>query len=132
MNERRAAVLNKLRARGLNVVDLFDVYGVDRDAAIARAKVVANIHFYETATFEAVRVSHLLANGVCVVSEGRADDPDAADLADGLTFCLLDAFTETCVALVADDGRRRSMEVRARTTATSCSQAQVLRAAFDR
>lgn len=69
LNERRKMVLDSLREAGLNVVHLFGVYGEERDAHIARAKVVLNIHFYDTKTFETARVSYLLANKKAVVSE---------------------------------------------------------------
>ena len=75
MNERRAAVLEGLRAHGVAVTHLFNVYGADRDAAIARAKLVLNIHFYDAAVFESARVAFLLANAACVVTEGRPRGP---------------------------------------------------------
>jgi hypothetical protein len=62
-NDRRDAVLNKLYARGLRVESLFSVYGPDRDAWIARSKIVLNMHHYEAQVFEIVRVSCQLEVG---------------------------------------------------------------------
>ena len=47
-NSRRSAVLDGLRARGPRVEAVYHVFGADLDALIARAKVVINIHYYDT------------------------------------------------------------------------------------
>lgn len=107
LNARRAALLDELERRGLIVERLFGVYGRARDAAVARAKVVLNVHYYDAAVFEAVRVTHLLANGVCVVTEGDADDPDIAPLADGLSVGPYAELADRCERLVADAEARR-------------------------
>lgn len=75
MNDRRRKVLADCEALGLNVLHVFSVYGKDRDALIAQARVVLNCHFYEEQIFEQARVSYLLNNGVTVVSENSAYDP---------------------------------------------------------
>ena len=69
MNERRAAVLDGLRQRGLAVKRLFNAYSTERDGWIARSKVVINMHFFDAQIFEVVRVFYLLSNGVPVVGE---------------------------------------------------------------
>ena len=130
LNERRAAVLDALRARGLTVVHLFGVYGAERDASIARAKVVLNLHFYAAAIFEVVRVSYLLANGVCVVSEGAADTPDTLAFQDALCFAPYEDLVDACAALVADDARREALARRGFEVIGTRSQADLLRAAF--
>ena len=71
--ERRYAVLRDLHDRGLRVKWLSGVYGVSRDAWIARSKIVLNIHYWEAKIFEITRVSYLLANRRAVVSERGAD-----------------------------------------------------------
>ncbi|MGL4767513.1 MAG: hypothetical protein ACRCV6_05480, partial [Formosimonas sp.] len=73
MNPRRAAVIDRLREMGLSV-HVIDgqpsVSGVERDAYIARAKIVLNMHRFDVAkVFEIARVSYLLANRKAVVSE---------------------------------------------------------------
>jgi len=69
MNERRAKVVHDLEAAGLNVVTVFGCYGAERDALIARSKVVLNMHYYEPGVFEYVRMSYLWANRKCIVCE---------------------------------------------------------------
>ena len=76
VNDRRNRVLSAIEAMGLKTCVLFGVYGQARDRHIARAKIVLNMHFYETQLFEQVRVSYLLNNGCFVVSERSADTPD--------------------------------------------------------
>lgn len=69
LNARRQGVLDALKARGLNVVHPFGVYGRERDQLVARSKVVLNMHYYDSGIFEWVRVFYLLANQRVVVSE---------------------------------------------------------------
>jgi hypothetical protein len=70
LGDRRQAILSKLEKSGrASVKTLFGVYGKERDEYIARAKILLNIHYYSTKIFEAVRVSYLLNNRCCVISE---------------------------------------------------------------
>ena len=73
INDRRRAILNALQRRACSVRCLYGVYGAERDRAIAEAKVVLNVHFYEDSIHEIVRTSHLLANRKAVVCECNAD-----------------------------------------------------------
>lgn len=70
MNERRAVILEKLIDAGINLYIIpFGTYGAERDAILARAKVVLNIHYYDDAPFEIVRCSYLCANKIFFLSE---------------------------------------------------------------
>lgn len=70
MNERRQAVLDGLRSNGLRVVVAPPTgYGAPRDALLARAKLALNMLFYPDGLFPALRVAHLVANRVPVLSE---------------------------------------------------------------
>ena len=73
VNERRLIVLKQLAAQGINVDARFNLYGAERDAFVARARIILNVHFYDARLFEIVRVSYLLANRKCVVSETGSD-----------------------------------------------------------
>ncbi len=110
LNPRRQRVLDDLRSRGLRVRAAFGVYGAERDELIARARVVLNLHYYDTRIFEAVRVSYLLANRKAVVAEcGPGTEVD--DWLRGAA-CLVEyeALADACEALVGDAGRRRMLE----------------------
>jgi hypothetical protein len=70
LNPRRIRVLEALADRDLNVVVIPPgVYGTERDAVLARAKLALNMLFYEDGIFPALRVAHLVANRVPVLSE---------------------------------------------------------------
>jgi hypothetical protein len=71
---RRKSILDQL-AREFRVQALFGVYGSQRDAWIARSRLVINIHHYPAQLFEAVRLSHLLSNGAAILSETSRDLP---------------------------------------------------------
>jgi hypothetical protein len=105
LNGRRARVLQELQQMpGLKTVILL-TYGKERDEHIARSKVVLNMHYYDSPQlFEIVRVSYLLANHKCVVSEKSEDFP--LYLIDGLRNAKYDGLADACRDLVEDIERR--------------------------
>ncbi|MBS0591066.1 MAG: hypothetical protein JSR65_10575 [Proteobacteria bacterium] len=110
INERRRAILDALSAAGLVVKVLFGVYGAERDAWIARSKIVLNVHFYEDQIHELVRTSYLLANRKLVVSECEDVTEIDADVRQALVAVAYNQLVGTCVALVRDEPRRRALE----------------------
>lgn len=109
LNERRIAVLRELERSGVRVQVAFGVYGRERDALIARAKIVLNLHCYETKRFEVVRVSYLLANSKAVVSESS---DDMAGYENAVATFPYEQIVDGCTALLADEPRRRQLEER--------------------
>ena len=131
LNERREAVLKELERRGAKVVHLFDVYGDVRDEAIARSKIVLNLHFYDTAIFEIARVSLLLANTVCVVTEGTPSDPDIAPLIDGLAVVPYAGLVDRCMSLLGDKAARDKLAADGLAAFMRRPQSDLLEAMFD-
>jgi hypothetical protein len=110
INPRRQKVIDELRAAGVVVVHLFSKYGAERDAYIARAKIVLNLHYYDSQIFEIPRVSYLLANERFVVSEdGHGDDPVYEEFADGVAMAPYGSLVETCCAFLLDPVARRDV-----------------------
>ncbi len=106
LNERRARVLDDLRASGLNVVYKFDLYGKERDKLIARSKVVLNIHFYESGIFEWIRVLYLLANKKAVVSESSVLTAFERGIEEVVRFAHYDELEDVCRNMVAHQSLR--------------------------
>jgi len=107
MSERRKEILLKLINAGLKVERLFNIYGDERDAYIARAKVVLNLHFYEPSIFEMFRVSHLLANRKCVVTEDGGHDLELESFAQrACVYTGTAGIVERCREMVADERAR--------------------------
>lgn len=106
LNPRRIAVLEALRAAGLEVEVAYQVFGAARDALIARSRVVLNLHYYEAKVFEVVRVSYLLANRRCVVSERGADPAEEGAFEAAVAFAPYDGLVEACRRLVGDPAER--------------------------
>lgn len=104
----RREILDALDAAKLNVVRLFGVYDKARDEYIARSKVVLNLHYYPHGIFEIFRVSHLLANKKCVVTEAGGRDQALESFASRACFYVpREEIVAGCCALV-DDARVRS------------------------
>ena len=132
MNERRQIIIRELQNRGLNVVSLNKSFGLELDQYISRAKVVINIHFYETKIFEIVRVSYLLANRKAVISEVDHDTEIDSDLRDAVVSVSYDELADACQAFVDDDSLRYSQEEKAFERFSVRSQANYLRPAMDK
>lgn len=110
INQRRAHILNELHANGLVVHHAYNCYGQERDALIARSKVVLNLHFYESKIFEIVRVSYLLSNHKAVVAEIDTDthiDPRYQNTVKGVPYHQL---TNACKVLVHHEKERKTQE----------------------
>jgi len=132
MNERRFKILKRLEMSGLKVVHLFNVYGAQRDAAIGRAKIVINIHHYESAVFEIVRISYLLSNRVCVLSEGDSADPDLQPFAGGLAVEPYGQLIERSYALLDDAAGREAVAVQGYAAMSGRLQSQMLMAVMEK
>lgn len=105
LSARRQRILEALHSRGVKVKYLVGVYGAERDAYIARAKLVLNVHHYSARIFEAARVVYLLANRKCVVSEtGR--DPAEREFAAGVAFADYGQLVATCLQLLEAPAER--------------------------
>jgi SAM-dependent methyltransferase len=109
INERRKHILEGLRAAGVKVYAAFGLYGRDRDLLIARAKLVLNLHFYETQIFEIARISYLLANSKAVVSEWSEME---SGLADAVLNCPYDRLVPGCLALLQNEDERHALQAR--------------------
>lgn len=108
MNSRRQDIMEALQAVGCNAVTVSDVYGHERDALISRARIVLNVHYYETKIFEIARVSYLLTNGKCVVSENGVDETEQ-EYADVLLFAPYDDIVNQCLELLKNPEKIQEM-----------------------
>ncbi|MCX7147830.1 MAG: hypothetical protein NTY05_00235 [Rhodocyclales bacterium] len=112
--ERRLRVLHALSESGLKVVALRNVWGAERDAWIARAKVVLNIHHADIGQFESVRVLFLLANGKAVVSETAPGEQVVAPLRGAFCAVPYEGLIDACMQLASDDASRLALQHKAR------------------
>ncbi|TSA11055.1 MAG: hypothetical protein D4R74_13665 [Betaproteobacteria bacterium] len=111
--ERRLALKNALDRAGLKTEFASGIYGDERDALVARAKVVLNISQFEhSSRFDQVRLSYLLANRKCIVSEGGIDPMLEQDFAVAVTFAPYAELVNECVYLCAVTAERELMEQR--------------------
>lgn len=129
VNERRRHILQALHDSGLRLVMQANLFGEERDRTIGRAKVVLNLHYYETRIFEIARVGYLLANGKAVVTEGGSDTELEPDLREAMLAVPYEELVGACQALVADAQRRHALEARAAGIFAARSQANFLCAA---
>uniref|UniRef100_I2Q2L3 Uncharacterized protein n=1 Tax=Desulfovibrio sp. U5L TaxID=596152 RepID=I2Q2L3_9BACT len=59
LNRRRETVLSQLARKSVRLKVLEGVFGADRDAFVARSRLVLNIHYFEAKLLEIVRIAHL-------------------------------------------------------------------------
>lgn len=112
MTDRREVVFEQIRQRGLNLKTLFAVYGAERDAWIARSKVVLNMHNHAAQIFEVVRVHYLLSNAVAVVSEVNPATSVSDFYSEAVAGAPYEGLADECARLVGDDDARRDRQQR--------------------
>lgn len=116
INPRRQALFDRIEATGRKVSTLNTaVYGPERDAIVAQAKAVLNVHFYESARFEQVRAFQVLSLGTPLVSErSPATQPSVAFDTCGLWFnqdTLTDFFAHEFLSPLYFDVAARALDV---------------------
>jgi len=121
INDRRQQVLVDLIAAGVKMEALFGIYGQERDAYIARSKIVLNMHFYEAKVFEIVRVSYLLANRAFVISEQGSNPEEEAYFADGVVFTPYENLVQSCLDYLTQDAERQAIAQRGFEKIQQCS-----------
>lgn len=80
--ERRNKIISKLKEElpNINIISLFGVYGTELDRYIERAKIILNIHAFDTFhNQEIVRFLLPLMNKKCILTEHSTDDSYAGD-----------------------------------------------------
>ena len=112
MNPRRQQIIDGMRAAGLRVDTAIGVYGAERDALIARAKLLLNVHFYEAKVLEIVRISYLLANRCAVLSERGSDPAEDDTLAGGVAFADYQHLVQRARELIDDPAARQRLAQR--------------------
>jgi hypothetical protein len=74
ISERRNHIIDALRSHGVSV-NYMQIYGEERDKALASCKILVNIHcFDDFAIFESARCEPWLSIGKCVISENSLDN----------------------------------------------------------
>lgn len=125
-NPRRDALLDRLARSGAYVERLNGVYGAERDAWIARSKIVLNIKYYENTVFETVRVAYLLGNGVFVLSELSEHNEETRRFEGGVAFAGYDRLVQTCLDYLDDAPARTAIAARGFQLMQSYDQRQYL------
>lgn len=130
LNERRKRIIDELRRRGFNVVmRVNDAYGKTLESLIARAKIILNVHFYESKIFEIVRVGFALANKKTVVSEESADD--YPHLREGLAIAPYAKIVESCERLLKSSDDRVKLAQRGFELFSKIHESEYLRPVLD-
>lgn len=107
---------------------LFGVYGKERDAFIARSKVVINHHYFSSELFEIVRVFYLLANSVAVVAEVNKTTSIDPVYLNGVYATPYEGLVDACVELVRNQDLRTSLQKNAFDTISKLDQSSIIAA----
>jgi len=112
INSRRQLILDELIHSGYKVVILKNSYGLERDKYIARSKIVLNIHYYESKILEIVRLSYLLSNKICIVSEVDNETEIDDELKEIICGIPYNQIVYTCIDLINDESKRKNFEIK--------------------
>ena len=115
LNDRRRAVLDSLRARGLAVEVATGAYGRELGLVVQRARVVLHVHQGVGRTFPIGRVLQAVVQGVAVVCEECDFAPQSDWSGSGIVFAPYDELARACAELARSPGEqeRRAAESRA-------------------
>lgn len=109
----RLEVFHELSEAGVRCVFACGLYGAERDALIARSKIVLNINlYYQARIFEVVRASYLLANEKAVLADRHPETYVEPDLEEAVCFARRETLVQRCLELVHDKPARKELERR--------------------
>jgi len=128
---RRHATLAELERHGIAVCRAFDCYGAERDALIARSKVVLNLHLMPTQIFETIRVFYLMTNAKAVVCEVNRGTSLTDGYREGIIAVPYEGLVDACRRVVADAPLRSRIEAQAHATIRKMPQAEIMRELVD-
>ncbi|MDC0656785.1 glycosyltransferase family 1 protein [Leisingera sp. SS27] len=126
INQRRKLVLDDLISRGLRVKVLSGVFGAERDAWIARSRLVLNLHYYETQIFEIVRAFYLMTNGIPTAAEVNPTTRIDDCYRDGLLSLPYDGLAAGIEEALQDETGLEQLGARGQETIARHPQAQLL------
>jgi hypothetical protein len=124
-NERRLALLERLSRAGWKVTRSNGAYGAERDAVVARSRIVLNVHYYEQSRLEVPRCFYLMANGRFVLSETSPDAEDTG-LAGGMAFAPYARLEEACARYLERPAERAAIAAAGRDLLRSRPQSALL------
>jgi hypothetical protein len=124
-NERRCRILDALRPK-CRLVELFGIYGAARDQAIARAKIVLNMHLHGMQIMEQVRLAYLLNNGRFVLSEESAVNP----FSEMIATAPYEKLVETCLDYIGRPNERQAIAEKGEKLFRNRSMMQFVRSAL--
>ncbi len=132
LDERRDAILKQLERAGAKVHRATAAWGKARDNLIARAKIIINIHREPAHILEMVRLSYVLANRKCIVSESGLDTTMEEPLKGGIAFASYDKLVERCLEYLRDNTKRIALAEKGFALFHAQSQVPMLKEALER
>lgn len=122
----REQVLSGLESAGAQVMRVFGLFGAERDALIARAKIIINLHQHHTKIFEIVRVHYLMNNRKAILTQCDPDTRMDDRYRDGMMLARHDQLVETCMAVLRSPETLRQYEDRALHTLQRFDAVQIM------
>lgn len=109
LNWRRDVIFADIARSGVRVHVAAGVYGAERLALMARAKLILNVHSREDSVLELGRIGDALANRRLLVSDARDHDGPDSDLLAVMVCGKPSELGGLCRGLLDDEPRRRAL-----------------------
>jgi len=111
LTNRRKDVIREMENRGLNVYKGKDLFSTERDQALAKAKIVLNIHAYENSTdIELWRINYLASNSLYVLSETSAFEEGENEIEQQIITAPIDQIVDKAEELIQQYDLRKANE----------------------
>jgi len=127
LSPRRVKILDELRKAGIAVSTVCGVFGAARDALIARAKIVINLHYYDASIFEMIRVSYLFANRKAVLAECNAETEVDEGVREAGVLVPSEQIVSACIRMLQDSDLRHEIEERGFKYISSHAETDILK-----
>lgn len=113
LNDRRMRIYTKLKMLGVNVVFKNNVFGEERNYLISQSKVVLNMHYYDSHILEVVRITPLLINGKCVVSEFGGEPEVNKEWGEAVVMSEYGDIVKNALRMIYQPELRKQQEIKA-------------------
>lgn len=123
----RNLTLKQIEASGIKVRKIYGLFGAERDAYIARSKIIINLHQHDSKIFEIIRAHYLMNNSKAIITQCDHDTKIDPDYRDGMILASHDEIVDKCFATIQSPNVIKEYEDRSLQTIMRLDSKKIIR-----